>query len=57
MKHKRLVLKQSVKDFIDYTIIIGLFIFVLFISYQSITMGSRQQKMTEISGTYISQNK
>ena len=52
---KKLHLKQSVKNLLDYTLILAIFTIGIYVSIQSITI--RQTKMTEISGTYISQNK
>ncbi len=40
-------LKKSVKKLLDYTIILAIFTIVIYVSIQSITMSSRQTKMTE----------
>lgn len=40
-------LKQSVKKLIDYMIILTIFFIGIYVSIQSITMSSRQTKMTE----------
>ena len=44
---KKIHLKQSVKNIIDYALILAIFTIGIYVSIQSITMSSRQTKMTE----------
>ena len=47
MKVKKLKLKKSVKNVIDYALIIAIFKIGIYVSVLSITISSRQTKMTE----------